>query len=204
MPNYIRITDINLPRIQTEVRATSAYALAGLNFVNYLNYLNRDEVTIRLPDDPMAYGTETVQLINRFSDKYGKLTNASIFACKQGQGLNLGKAGSIVVDEIEYTSLVSLIVPITSNTGIYAWHTYNGDYRREDINADLGVHRYVPTQEHLVNNEEYVDLNTAMVVNLEKLHSFKNIKPGVNAILTLGFLDRPKLFSDLNNNTLFG
>ncbi|MEY4333969.1 MAG: hypothetical protein RLZZ196_2712, partial [Bacteroidota bacterium] len=62
--------------------------------------------------------------------------------------------------------------------------------------------RYIPADANAINNEEMTTIDSVTVFDVSKLHSYKNLKPGVAAILDLTFLNQELLYEDLKNNNL--
>jgi hypothetical protein len=202
MPNFIKITDVNLSEVQNELRTTFSFATGGLNYLGYLEFLNERTGHVRLLTDIDSYGSATASLINRFSTKYGPLIASTVALSKRGEGRDLTKNATTLYENQEITSLVNVAIPLTSATVTHAWHRYTGGYILETINPLVNLKRYIPADANAINNEEMTTIDSVTVFDVSKLHSYKNLKPGVAAILDLTFLNQELLYEDLKNNNL--
>ena len=148
------------------------------------------------------FGTETSRIITQLSTRYGDLKAVSLDIFKPVGQINPCKKGALTPQDSDLE--VSVVMPISGGPIYYSWHNYTGEYVHEILNQEDYLNRYIPTNPELINHEETIKLDNAIVCKVGKLHSLVNLNNNIAVSASFIFTNQALLLEELENNTLLG
>jgi hypothetical protein len=202
MPNYVKIPNIDLELIKSEMAALFTNITGWYTYEDCANNKTANHAVIKLLPFNDMFGVETARIVTQLNLRYGNLKAVSLDLFKPVGRIDPCKNGGLTPQDAGEE--VSIAIPLSGGPVHYSWFKYTGEYSHEILHAEDYLNRYIPSNVDLINHEEIIKIDSVTVCRVGKLHSLVNLNNNVAVHANLIFENQSLLLEDLENNTLLG